>query len=145
MGDLQRFIEAQDSTYAGYATALQEIKQGRKTSPWIWYIFPQIQGLGHSYNARYYALEDIEEAKAYLKNEMLNHRLREITEALLSHKEESVQSILGGIDAIKICSCMTLFNAVSPNDIFKQVIDTFYNGKLDNITLSIITPRQHEQ
>ena len=101
--------------------------------------------LGHSYNARYYALEDIEEAKAYLKNEMLNHRLREITEALLSHKEESVQSILGGIDAIKICSCMTLFNAVSPNDIFKQVIDTFYNGKLDNITLSIITPRQHEQ
>ena len=90
-------------------------------------------------------MEDIEEAKAYLKNEMLNHRLREITEALLSHKEESVQSILGGIDAIKICSCMTLFNAVSPNDIFKQVIDKFYNGKLDNITLSIITPRQHEQ
>ena len=63
MGDLQRFIEAQDSTYAGYATALQEIKQGRKTSHWIWYIFPQIQGLGHSYNARYYALEDIEEAR----------------------------------------------------------------------------------
>ena len=144
MASLQKFIEAQDSTYAGYATALQEIKQGRKTSHWIWYIFPQIQGLGHSYNARYYALKDIEEARAYLKNETLNHRLREITDALLSHKDKSAQSILVGIDAIKVRSCMTLFDAISPNDIFKQVIDTFYNGKLDSRTLSIITPHQYE-
>lgn len=94
MASLQKFIEAQDSAHTGYATALQEIKQGRKTSHWIWYIFPQIQGLGHSYNARYYALKDIEEARAYLKNETLNHRLREITDALLSHKDKSAQSIL---------------------------------------------------
>lgn len=144
MASLQKFIEAQDSARTGYATALQEIKQGRKTSHWIWYIFPQIQGLGHSYNARYYALKDIEEARAYLKNETLNHRLREITDALLSHKDKSAQSILVGIDAIKVRSCMTLFDAISPNDIFKQVIDTFYNGKLDSRTLSIITPHQYE-
>lgn len=144
MASLQKFIEAQDSAHTGYATALQEIKQGRKTSHWIWYIFPQIQGLGHSYNARYYALKDIEEAMAYLKNETLNHRLREITDALLSHKDKSAQSILVGIDAIKVRSCMTLFDAISPNDIFKQVIDTFYNGKLDSRTLSIITPHQYE-
>lgn len=144
MASLQKIIEAQDSAHTGYATALQEIKQGRKTSHWIWYIFPQIQGLGHSYNARYYALKDIEEARAYLKNETLNHRLREITDALLSHKDKSAQSILVGIDAIKVRSCMTLFDAISPNDIFKQVIDTFYNGKLDSRTLSIITPHQYE-
>ena len=144
MASLQKCIEAQDSAHTGYATALQEIKQGRKTSHWIWYIFPQIQGLGHSYNARYYALKDIEEARAYLKNETLNHRLREITDALLSHKDKSAQSILVGIDAIKVRSCMTLFDAISPNDIFKQVIDTFYNGKLDSRTLSIITPHQYE-
>ena len=89
-------------------------------------------------------MKDIEEARAYLKNETLNHRLREITDALLSHKDKSVQSILVGIDAIKVRSCMTLFDAISPNDIFKQVIDTFYNGKLDSRTLSIITPHQYE-
>lgn len=89
-------------------------------------------------------MKDIEEARAYLKNETLNHRLREITDALLSHKDKSAQSILVGIDAIKVRSCMTLFDAISPNDIFKQVIDTFYNGKLDSRTLSIITPHQYE-
>lgn len=135
---LERFIEAQDS-YGTYETALQEMKNGQKRSHWIWYIFPQLKGFGHSYNANYYGIDDVEEAKAYLNHSVLGKRLKEITSVLLTHTDEDVVTLMGSyIDAIKLRSCMTLFDAVSPNDIFGQVLDVFYEGKRDNKTLSKI-------
>ncbi len=136
--NLQRFLNAQAARYGSYAAALEEIRQGRKVSHWIWYVFPQIQGLGHSYNARYYALESLDEARAYLSDEVLGARLREISEALLVHREMSARGILGDIDAVKVRSCMTLFDLVSPNDVFRRVLDTFYEGRVDNSTLELV-------
>lgn len=135
---LERFIEAQDS-YGTYETALHEMKNGQKRSHWIWYIFPQLKGFGHSYNSRFYGIDDVEEAKAYLNHSVLGKRLKEITSVLLTHTDEDVVTLMGSyIDAIKLRSCMTLFDAVSPNDIFGQVLDVFYEGKRDNKTLSKI-------
>ena len=91
--------------------------------------------LGRSANAKYYGISGLNEAKAYLSHPILGARLREITAALLQHRGEDAVSILGGIDALKVRSCMTLFDAVSPNDIFRQVLDAFYNGEPDKYTL----------
>lgn len=135
---LERFIEAQNS-YGTYETALQEMNNGQKRSHWIWYVFPQLKGFGHSYNSEYYGLDDLDEAKDYLKHPVLGKRLREITTVLLDHTDEDAVTLMGShIDAIKLRSCMTLFDAVSPNDIFGQVLDVFYEGKRDNKTLSKI-------
>lgn len=130
--DIARFVEAQDSEWSGYADALAEIRNGRKTSHWMWYIFPQLRGLGRSFNANYYGLADRNEAEAYLAHPVLGPRLREITSALLNHKDKSAREILGGIDALKVKSCMTLFDCISPNDIFAEVLSQFYDGKRDN-------------
>lgn len=128
---LNRFLEAQASDYAGYETALGEIEAGRKTSHWIWYIFPQLKGLGHSRLSVYYGIAGRDEAEAYLAHPVLAARLREITEALMSHTNKSAVSILGGIDAQKVQSCMTLFDSISPNDVFAEALDHFYDGRRD--------------
>ena len=133
--DLQRFITAQEQSYDGYKQALSEMQQGRKTSHWIWYIFPQIKGLGHSYMSNYYGISCLEEAQEYLSNEVLSARLREITNALLSHKEKTSKEILGDVDSWKVRSCMTLFDAVCPDNIFREVLNQFYDGKSCQRTL----------
>ena len=133
--NLERFLEAQNSGWGSYEMALGEIKNGYKYSHWIWYVFPQIKGLGHSYNSEFYGISGIEEAEAYLSHELLESRLREITDALLSHNDKTAQSILGDIDSMKVRSCMTLFDLVLPNDVFAKVLDTFYEGKRCEKTL----------
>ena len=136
MQDLDRFIKAQERDYL---VALQEIKSGRKLSHWIWYIFPQIKGLGYSETAQYYSIEDIEEAKAYLNNEYLHNNLVEICQELVKLKSNNIVDIMGYPDNLKLFSSMTLFNFVEPDeDIFKKVLDKYYNGKLDAKTLEIM-------
>ena len=127
-----RFLTAQEFYYK---LALQEITDGRKSSHWIWFIFPQLAILGRSANAKFYGISGANEAKAYLNHPILGARLREITTALLQHRGKDAASILGGIDAMKVRSCMTLFDAVSPNDIFRKVLDAFYDGNPDKYTL----------
>lgn len=133
--DLSRFHKAQERSYA---VALQEIKDGYKASHWMWYIFPQIRGLGRSDTALYYAITSLDEAKAYLSDEVLGTRLREISEELLKHSDRSIQGILGGIDSMKLKSSMTLFDMVSPDDVFAKVLDTFFSGKRDDLTIEIV-------
>ena len=123
--DLSRFHNAQRGSYE---TALREIRAGHKRSHWIWYIFPQQKGLGHSYNSEYYGLDGIDEARAYLAHPVLGARLREISEALLIHEgKRDIDAIMGSsIDVLKLQPCMNLFNRVSPNDIFEKVLDAFF-------------------
>ena len=132
---LERFVKAQEQMYA---IALQEIEHGQKWSHWIWYIFPQLAVLGHSRNAKYYGLSGYDEAEAYLNHPVLGCRLREITQALLQHKELTAEEILGEIDAMKVKSCMTLFAKVSPDDIFDEVLNVFYKGSYDKLTLDLM-------
>jgi uncharacterized protein (DUF1810 family) len=133
--DLGRFLEAQKETYPH---ALAEIKSGRKRTHWMWFIFPQLFGLGFSHNSKVYGIAGIEEAKAYINHPILNSRLHEISMALLQHPEKSATEIFGYIDAKKLRSCMTLFDKVQPNDVFQQVLDTFFDGKRDLTTLSLL-------
>lgn len=132
---LERFVKAQERMYT---IALREIEQGKKLLHWIWYIFPQLAALGHSHNAKYYGLSGYDEAEAYLNHPVLGSRLREITQELLQHKELTAVDILGGIDAMKVKSCMTLFAEVSPDDIFDEVLKVFYNGSSDKMTLDLM-------
>ena len=112
------------------------IQRGHKTSHWIWYIFPQLKGLGHSAYSQYYGLADTDEACAFLANSCLNERLREITSTLLTHKDRKIEHLMGSyVDALKLKSSMTLFDAISPNDIFAEVLKTFYNGEKDRNTM----------
>lgn len=131
--DLQRFIEAQSDEYE---TALQEIRQGNKRSHWVWFVFPQLRGLGRSEYSNYYGIADLAEAKKYLNHNLLGARLREATEALLAVKDKTAVEILGEIDALKVRSSMTLFDAVCPDDIFRQVLVKYYGGVADRITLN---------
>lgn len=133
--NLERFIEAQDRDYD---VALAEVKSGKKRSHWIWYIFPQLKGLGKSAFANYYGISNKEEAKAYVDNSKLNARLREITLALLANEGKSAREILGGVDAMKVYSSMTLFDVVSPNDIYAEVLDKFYEGKRCETTINLL-------
>lgn len=133
--NLERFVEAQKSEYD---VALREIREGCKRSHWIWFVFPQMASLGFSYNARFYGISCLDEARAYLAHPILGKRLRQITEALLMHKGKDVLSILGAIDTLKVCSCMTLFDAVSPDDVFGLVLKTFYNDERDLQTLALV-------
>lgn len=123
--DLERFLKAQEADYNG---ALNEIKSGQKQGKWMWYVFPQIKGLGHSYNSEFYGISSKEEAKAYLEHPVLGVRLREITQALLDCSN-SAEDILGYPDVLKVRSCMTLFDLVSPDDIFNDVLYKFYEGQ----------------
>lgn len=127
--DLERFVKAQDGAWGSYNDALREIRNCRKQSHWIWYVFPQIKGLGHSYNSEFYGLSNKEEAKAYLEHPVLGKRLREITKALLDCSNKSADDILGFPDVLKVRSCMTLFDLVAPDDIFNDVLYKYYEGQ----------------
>lgn len=132
---LERFVDAQERVYE---TALSEVKNGKKISQWIWYIFPQLKGLGESENSQYYRIDGVDEAKAYLNHPVLGTRLREITTAFLDLKGVKAQEIFGYLDAMKIRSCMTLFNEVADDDLFHKVIDRHYSGLADEKTLAIL-------
>ena len=123
---IERFLDAQNAAYAGYKQALEEVRNGRKVWHWIWYVFPQMRGLGHSERANYYGIADREEAEDYHLNFTLNDRIHEISEALLQHKGKSVYKIFGEIDAI------------SPNDVFGKVLDQFYGGVRYKRTLELL-------
>ena len=133
--DVSRFIKAQENMYE---TALTEIRNGKKESHWIWFVLPQLQGLGHSYNSTYYGLDGLEEAQLFLNNPILNTRLCEIVNVLLSLPTDNPESIFGKLDAMKLKSSMTLFDAIKPKDIFSQVLDKFYKGEKDYRTLSML-------
>lgn len=133
--NLERFVDAQERMYE---TALAEVKSGKKLSHWIWYIFPQLKGLGMSGNSHYYGIDDINEARAYLEHPILGTRLREITSVYLKISGKNAQDIFGHLDAMKVRSCMTLFNEVSEDDLFRKVIDRYYGGCSDEKTLSIL-------
>lgn len=138
--DINRFIEAQNVPYfSGYKQAFEEIKNGKKTNHWIWYIFPQLRCLGRSTTAIYYGIADKSEAQRYLADAVLGQRLREISAALLAHTNKTAEEILGVTDAIKVRSCMTMFDFLSPNDIFGEVLDSFYGGERCEITLRVMT------
>ena len=139
--DLERFVEAQNLVYD---MALREIKEGQKRGHWIWFIFPQIKGLGHSYNSEYYGISGTKEAKAYLEHPLLGARLREISQAMLDCVNPSADDILGFPDVLKVRSGMTLFDMVSPNDIFKQVLDKYYEGKLCDKTIWRLGTREEK-
>src|SRR3954468_736923 len=116
--DLQRFLEAQNNNHYGsdYRPALSEIKRGRKTSHWLWYIFPQIAGLGNSQYARLFAISGLDEAKAYLAHPILGSRLIECSRAICNVDGKSATDIFGSIDAMKLRSSMTLFNQIAENE-----------------------------
>ena len=127
--DIERFFSAQDSEPDSYNDALRKIKQGKMQGLWIGYIFTQIKGLGYSYRSEFYGISGKEEAKAYLEHPELGKRLREITMALLNCSNSSAENILGFPSVLKVKSCMTLFDLISPNDIFNEVLDKYYEGK----------------
>ena len=124
---------------ADYPRALSEIRNGRKAGHWIWYIFPQMKGLGTSGMSDYYGISGIEEAKAYLADPVLGPRLVEISEALMELKEKDAAKIFGFPDVLKVRSCMTLFDAVSGEDsVFRSVLDAYYGGEKDERTLRLL-------
>ena len=133
--DLNRFLEAQEEDYE---IALKEIRNGYKESHYMWYIFPQVDGLGNSSTTKYYSIKSIEEAKAYADHPILGSRLREITEALLELEETDIFSILGFPDNLKLHSCMTLFYEVTKELLFLDVINKYFDGLPSESTLEII-------
>ena len=137
--DINRFIEAQEIPYfCGYKQALEEIKNGKKINHWIWYIYPQLRCLGRSSRAHFYGIADRSEAERYLNHQILGSRIREITEALLAHRDKTALEIFGEIDAIKVRSCMTMFDYLSPCDIFCEVLDSFYKSERCELTLKVM-------
>ena len=136
MYDLDRFIVAQKRDYE---IALKEIRAGYKRTHWMWYIFPQISGLGFSPMAMKYEIVNLQEAKAYIENDYLKNNLVEITRALLVCENDDIEEIMGFPDNLKLCSCMTLFEIAAPEIVeFGKVIDRFYEGKRDKRTLDLL-------
>lgn len=134
--DLDRFLDAQDGNFD---IALQEILRGQKHSHWMWYIFPQVSGLGHSTMARRFAIRSKGEAVAYLEHDVLGERLRQCAAALLSHNDKNITAIMGYPDDVKLRSSMTLFAAISPPDsVFAKVLAQFYSGNSDNLTIEFL-------
>ena len=134
--DLDRFVEAQDRVYP---QALAELRRGAKQSHWMWFVFPQIAGLGFSAMAQLYAIGSLAEARAFLAHALLGARLREATEAVLAHRGEAAEAIFGTIDAIKFRSSMTLFEAAADGDgPFGAALDAFYAGERDPATLRLL-------
>lgn len=133
---LERFVAAQAGGI--YEQALAELRAGRKRSHWMWFVFPQLAGLGRSETARFYGVRNADEARAYLAHPLLGPRLRACTEAMLMHRDKSAESMLGGIDALKLRSSMTLFEAVSGGAAFADCLDGFYDGARDPLTLELL-------
>ncbi len=134
--DMRRFIEAQERDYE---VAITEIKAGRKKSHWMWYIFPQIAGLGSSDYAQYFAIPNLETVRAYMKHPYLRHNLIKITKALVSLEESNPSLVMGYPDDLKLCSCMTLFEIAAPDvPEFGMVLNKFYAGKRDQLTINLV-------
>lgn len=134
--DLNRFVQAQEEIYS---RALAEINRGRKQSHWMWFVFPQIDGLGYSSTARFYAIKSRDEAQAYLTHPLLGKRLFECSEALLKIKAKSAEEIFGYPDDLKLRSCMTLFASISEaGSVFSRVLDQYYGGQADPQTLALL-------
>lgn len=134
--NLNRFITAQEKDFL---IALTEIEYGKKQSHWMWYIFPQIKGLGTTETSRHYAIENLEEASQYLKHDLLGPRLIQISKALLKLEESNATTILGSPDDLKLKSSMTLFAAVENADpVFEAVLEKFFNGEKDPKTLGLL-------
>jgi uncharacterized protein (DUF1810 family) len=132
--DLDRFVRAQDQG-GTYDRALAELRAGRKTSHWMWFVFPQVAGLGRSDMARTYAISGTDEARAYLDHPVLGERLRECCRALLDLETDDAHQVLGGIDAVKLRSSMTLFARADPDErLFTDVLEKFFGGEADAAT-----------
>ncbi len=130
--ELERFIAAQQHAYDG---VLEELRRGRKTGHWIWFIFPQVAGLGHSAMSQHYAISSLDEARAYLAHPVLGARLREAAGIVLSSANRTALQIFGSTDAKKVRSSMTLFHLASPEEpVFAQVLERHYDGDLDEAT-----------
>lgn len=130
--DLVRFLAAQEPVYG---RVLDELRRGRKASHWMWFIFPQVAGLGESPTSQYYAISSLDEARAYLADPVLGSRLRECAALVLATAGQSTEAIFGRIDALKLRSCMTLFHRAVPDEpLFAQVLDRFYGGLADGAT-----------
>lgn len=134
MSDLARFVEAQDGGV--YEQALAEICRGAKQSHWMWFVFPQIAGLGHSPTARFYAIADAAEAQAYLAHPVLGARLRACVAALADLPQANAEGVFGGIDALKLRSSLTLFEAVGGGAAFAEALERWYGGERDAATLA---------
>ncbi|MES2575224.1 MAG: DUF1810 domain-containing protein [Bacteroidota bacterium] len=137
--DLTRFLDAQNKLYL---TAISEIKNGKKESQWMWFIFPQLRGLGKSFLSEYYGISDINEANEFMKHPILAKHLIEISELLLVYKRKSAEGILGDLNARKLLSCMTLFSQTeNAHPIFQEILDTFFFGYSDQNTLYLMKPK----
>ena len=138
MGDLERFVQAQDSD-GTFEQALRELRAGRKRSHWMWFVFPQLRGLGHSATAQHYALADLAEARDYLAHPLLGPRLKECAQALVDLPRHDAQEVLGSTDALKLRSSMTLFARSDPGEpVFREVLDRYYDGREDEATLGLL-------
>lgn len=129
------FIKAQNPIYQ---TVLEELKNGRKESHWIWFIFPQVKGLGHSFESDFFGIESLGEAKEYWNNDTLRERYLECCNALLSLEENNPAKVMGYTDSMKLRSSLTLFVEATDNLVVKQTLDKFYNGVKDDLTLTIL-------
>ena len=133
---LDKYVSAQARDYDD---ALREIRSGRKRTHWIWYIFPQLDGLGYSPTAQYYGIRDLEQAKDYMAHPLLGPRLVEISEALLALPSSDPGAVMGYPDDLKLCSSMTLFELAAPDQpVFGKVLDKFYGGRRDPLTLQLL-------
>lgn len=142
--ELARFLEAQDER-ATYAQALFELRAGHKSSHWMWFVFPQISGLGHSAMSQRYAIASLHEAEEYLRHPILGARLIECTRVLLELKDFTAEQILGAIDAMKLCSSMTLFAQADPSNVlFTQAIERYFEGTMDTATLRRLAELEQE-
>jgi uncharacterized protein (DUF1810 family) len=136
--DLDRFVVAQDE-HATYDRALSELRAGRKTSHWMWFVFPQVSGLGQSPTAKHFELADLDEARAYLDHEVLGPRLLECCRALLALEGATAEQVLGAVDAMKLRSSMTLFARADPDErVFPDVLDRFFDGSADERTIRLL-------
>lgn len=133
---LDRFLSAQQGVYE---SALAEIRQGRKTGHWMWFIFPQLRGLGRSATAEYYGIDSIGEARAYLAHPVLGSRLRQCVEALASIDRESAEAVFGPVDSLKLRSSLTLFAQAAPDEpLFAAALDRWFDGRADPLTLDLL-------
>jgi uncharacterized protein (DUF1810 family) len=138
--DLHRFVIQQVDILDH---ALAEIRSGEKRTHWMWFIFPQLRGLGHSPASQYYGIGSLDEARAYLDHPMLGQNLRRATEALtLWSSRKTAEQILGPIDALKLCSSMTLFDRIEPAGLFAEALDSFFGGRRDERSLALLNGRE---
>ena len=141
MADLERFVAAQDRD-GTYGQALAELRAGRKRTHWMWFVFPQLAGLGRSATAQHYALASLDEARAYLAHDVLGPRLRASVAALLERPGGTARDVLGDVDAMKLRSSMTLFALAAPDEplfsVFSEVLERYFDGAADPATVGLL-------